>query len=184
MFVKKVFIGFLYITLLPIVSISNSAFANMSATSESIVNGKIKLENACTKKGGKNLSPQINVVGIPEGTKSLSIIMDDPDAVPVGGIIFVHWNVFNIPVNGTTYSLDLGAKPKGTIGKGHRGKGYSGMCPPDKEHTYRIAIYAQKGNVKAKASGYNAVKYTLEKFEKNFSSSVIEKTVINGDFFK
>ena len=62
------------------------------------------------------------MVGIPEGTKSLSIIMDDPDAVPVGGKIFVHWNVFNIPVNGTTYSLDLGAKPIGTIGKGHRGE--------------------------------------------------------------
>ena len=55
MFVRKIFIGFLYLTFLPIVSISNSAFANMSATSESIVNGKIKLENACTKKGGKNL---------------------------------------------------------------------------------------------------------------------------------
>ena len=52
---------------------------------------------------------------------------------------------------------------EGTIGKGHSGSGYKGMCPPDGKHTYRIAIYAQKEDVKAKASGFSAVKYTFRK---------------------
>ena len=89
---------------------------------------------------------------------------------------------FNIPVSGESFSLPSGKKPKGTIGKGHSGSGYSGMCPPDGKHTYRIAIYAQKEDVKAKTSGFSAVKYTLERFEKDFSGSIIEKINVTGDF--
>ena len=63
---------------------------------------------------------------------------------------------------------------------------YKGMknstSPPDGEHTYRIAIYAQKEDVKAKATGFSAVKYTLERFEKDFGSSIIEKSLIEGTF--
>ena len=158
------------------------AFAEMKLTSEGIVNGKINKIHACSKKGGKNVSPQLSLSGIPTGTKSVSIIMDDPDAIKPAGKIWVHWNVFNIKVNGENFSLSSGKKPDGTVGKGHKGSGYNGMCPPDGKHTYRIAIYAQKDNVKAKASGFSAVKYTLERFEKDFSKSIIEKVMITGDF--
>ena len=161
---------------------SQFAFAEMKLISEGISNGKINKLHACSRKGGKDVSPQLALSGIPNGTKSISIIMDDPDAVKPAGKIWVHWNVFNIKVNGESYSLSTGKKPSGTIGKGHGGSGYKGMCPPDGKHTYRIAIYAQKENVKAKASGFSAVKYTLERFEKDFSDSIIQKVMITGDF--
>ena len=74
--------------------------------------------------------------------------------------------------------MSAGEKPNGLIAKGHSGTGYKGMCPPDGKHTYRIAVYAQKDDVNAKKSG----KYTLEKFEKKFGDSIIEKIIITGDF--
>ena len=157
--------------------------AEMLISSDSIKNGKIDKIHACKKKGGKNLSPQISLSNISEGTKSISIIMDDPDAVKPAGKIWVHWNVFNIPINSKNYNLASGQKPAGTIGKGHKGIGYNGMCPPDKIHTYRIAIYAQKKNVNAKVTGFSAVKYTLERFEKDFSDTIIDKIVITGSFW-
>ena len=161
---------------------SQFAFAEMKLISEGISNGKINKLHACSRKGGKDVSPQLVLSGIPNGTKSISIIMDDPDAIKPAGKIWVHWNVFNIKVNGESYSLSSGKKPSGTIGKGHGGSGYKGMCPPDGKHTYRIAIYAQKDNVKAKSSGFSAVKYTLERFEKDFSDLIIQKVMIIGDF--
>jgi len=161
---------------------SQTATAEINLTSKSVVDGKINKIHACRKKGGKDKSIHISASNLPAGTKSVSIILDDPDAIKPAGKIWVHWNVFNIKVNGDSYSLSSGKKPSGTIGKGHGGSGYKGMCPPDGKHTYRIAIYAQKENVKAKASGFSAVKYTLERFEKDFSDSIIQKVMITGDF--
>ena len=162
--------------------LTQSSFAEMKLLSDSIVDGKINKVHACYKKGGKDKSPHLSLSGIPNGTKSITIIMDDPDAMKPAGKIWVHWNVFNIPVSGKSFALPSGKKPNGTIGKGHSGSFYSGMCPPDGKHTYRIAIYAQKEDVKAKAKGFNAVKYTLERFEKDFSDSIIEKINVTGDF--
>ena len=173
-FVSLFFVGFLVW--------SQTANAEINLTSESVVDGKISKVHACRKKGGKDKSIQISASSLPAGTKSISIIVDDPDAIKPAGKVWVHWNVFNIPVTTSDFSLDVGTKPAGTIGKGHGGSGYKGMCPPDGKHTYRIAIYAQKEDVKAKATGFSAVKYTLERFEKDFGSSIIEKALIEGTF--
>ena len=173
-FVSLFFIGFFLW--------SQTANAEINLTSESVVDGKISKIHACRQKGGKDKSIQISASNLPADTKSISIIVDDPDAIKPAGKVWVHWNVFNIPVTTSDFSLDVGTKPAGTIGKGHGGSGYKGMCPPDGKHTYRIAIYAQKEDVKAKATGFSAVKYTLEKFEKDFGSSIIEKALIEGTF--
>ena len=157
---------------------AQNSFGEMALSSDSILEGKIIKESACRNKGGKDISPQLSLSGIPEGTKSVSIIMDDPDAIKPAKKIWVHWNVFNISVSGSDYSLSAGEKPNGLIAKGHSGTGYKGMCPPDGKHTYRIAVYAQKDDVNATKSG----KYTLEKFEKKFGDSIIEKIIITGDF--
>ena len=162
--------------------LTGHSFAQIEVRSSDVVDGKIVKESACRKKGGKDKSPQISITNIPSGTKSISIIMDDPDAIKPAGKIWVHWNVFNIPVDGNTFILDRGAKPAGIIGKGHSGSGYKGMCPPDGKHEYRIAVYAQKEDVKAKATGFSAVKYTLERFEKDFGPAIIQKSVLTGTF--
>ena len=69
-------------------------------------------------KGGRDVSPQLSLTGIPEGTKSISIIMDDPDAIKPAKKIWVHWNVFNISVSGSDYILSAGEKPNGLVASG------------------------------------------------------------------
>ena len=159
------------------------ANADMKLSSTAISGGKIDQLHACSKNGGKNKSIPIDVKDIPVGTSHLAIIMDDPDARPVAGKIWVHWNVFNINVSSEAFSLATGQKPAGDIGKNDgSGRGYGGMCPPNGKHTYRVAVFALKEKVDVKISGFSAKTYTIEAFEKKFKNSIIEKTVVNGDF--
>ena len=85
---------------------------------------------------GENISPEITVENVPEGTKTLALIMDDPDA-PKG--TFVHWVMWNMPV---TKTLRENTAP-GTQGKNGRGENkYTGPCPPSGTHHYHFKIYA------------------------------------------
>ncbi|BBB32042.1 conserved hypothetical protein [Thermotomaculum hydrothermale] len=95
---------------------------------------------------GKDLSPELEITGIPKGTKSLVLIMDDPNA-PMG--TWVHWVVYNIPATVKTLKRDFPKKPvlpDGTTqGKNSWGKiGYGGPCPPKitGEHHYFFKLYA------------------------------------------
>ena len=76
---------------------------------------------------GQNVSPPIAWHGLPPSTKSVALLMEDPDA-PSG--TFVHWSLFNIPRYGVgVYAgqLPVGARQ----GKNSFGKdGYGGPCPP------------------------------------------------------
>lgn len=103
---------------------------------------------------GQNISPAISWRGIPEGTKSLALVMHDPDA-PTGAGGFTHWVVVNIPA--TVKRLDQGAGngelPSSAVGvsngfdntgvTGSNG-GYGGPCPPvgDAAHAYVFTLYA------------------------------------------
>ncbi len=93
---------------------------------------------------GINVSPPLTWDPVPEGTETLALICDDPDA-PVG--IWVHWVIFNLPANTTGLKeqipyeemLDIGAKQ----GKNDFRKiGYGGPCPPGGVHRYYFKIYA------------------------------------------
>ena len=65
---------------------------NLVVTSPAFMDGEhIPSKYTCD---GENVSPPLNIRGIPEGTKSLVLIVDDPDA-PIG--TWVHWVVWNIP---------------------------------------------------------------------------------------
>lgn len=85
---------------------------------------------------GNDVSPALIIEGIPEGAKSLALIMDDPDA-PVG--TWIHWVVFNIPV---VPCIDEGSAP-GKQGVNSWGrKDYGGPCPPFGTHRYFFKLYA------------------------------------------
>jgi Raf kinase inhibitor-like YbhB/YbcL family protein len=87
---------------------------------------------------GEDLSPPLKFAELPKGTKSLVLIVDDPDA-PSG--TFDHWIAWNIP--GDAKELKEGAKlaEEGTNGFGQ--KGYKGPCPPKgKPHRYFFTLYA------------------------------------------
>ncbi len=70
----------------PSLKITSSAFSS---------NGNIPMKYTCE---GEQVSPPLDISGIPAGTKSLAIIVHDPDAPMQGG--FTHWVVWNIdPAN-------------------------------------------------------------------------------------
>ena len=97
---------------------------------------------------GEDVSPSLEWSGIPQGTKSLALIMDDPDA---SGKAFVHWLLYNIP--GTIEKLPEGAKGTGVPGTNNfRKTGYNGPCPPSgPAHRYVFKLYALDKELKLSA---------------------------------
>ncbi len=82
---------------------------------------------------GGDMSPPVAWTGIPQGTKSLALICDDPDA-PVG--TWVHWVMWNVPPDpqlpdGSRQGISDFRRP-----------GYGGPCPPSGVHRYYFMIYA------------------------------------------
>ncbi len=102
---------------------------------------------------GQDVSPQLSWSGVPEGTKSLVLIMDDPDA-PVG--TFVHWVLYDLPP-------DVKELPEGVQGVGVQGvndfrrTGYNGPCPPrGPAHRYYFKVYALDTTLGLKAGARKA----------------------------
>ncbi len=114
------------------IDITSSAFQN---------EGNIPQKYTCD---GANVSPPLTWSSIPDGTKSIALIADDPDA-PVG--TWVHWVLFNIPPDArglpenvpAVQTLDSGAV-QGT--NDFKKLGYGGPCPPAGSHRYFFKIYA------------------------------------------
>ena len=89
-----------------------------------------------------NETPALSINGIPEGTKSLALIMDDPDAMGAVGKVWVHWVVWNID---TTKEFITGNPQESGFVEGMTDfgeVGYGGPAPPDKRHTYIFKLYA------------------------------------------
>jgi Raf kinase inhibitor-like YbhB/YbcL family protein len=88
---------------------------------------------------GENLSPPLFWSGIPAGTKSIAIIVDDPDA-PMG--TWVHWVLFNLPAE--TTQLAENTHITGVEGiNDFKKTGYGGPCPPKgSTHRYYFKVYA------------------------------------------
>ncbi len=88
---------------------------------------------------GEDINPELEIGDVPEKTKSLVLIVDDPDA-PVG--TWTHWIVFNIPPN--VRKIKENSVPDGVrlgFNDFQRTK-YGGPCPPSGTHRYFFKIYA------------------------------------------
>ncbi|PIP68601.1 MAG: YbhB/YbcL family Raf kinase inhibitor-like protein [Candidatus Omnitrophica bacterium CG_4_9_14_0_2_um_filter_42_8] len=85
---------------------------------------------------GENINPALIIEGIPSGTKSLALIVDDPDA-PSGD--WVHWVMFDIPVV-SRIEEDSTPGKQGITDFGRMR--YDGPCPPFGTHRYMFKIYA------------------------------------------
>lgn len=92
---------------------------------------------------GTDINPPLEFSSIPAGTKSLALIMDDPDvphSLRADGL-WVHWVVFNI--SPATHKIAEHSQPSGVRGKSTSGRNkYEGPCPPDREHRYFFKLYA------------------------------------------
>jgi len=106
----------------------------LKITSEAFENGEdIPSKYTCQ---GADINPPLSIDGIPEGTTSLAVIMEDPDA-PVG--IWDHWIVWNIH---PTSTIAEGSVP-GIQGLNDfiQAK-YGGPCPPSGIHRYFFKVFA------------------------------------------
>ncbi len=95
---------------------------------------------------GKDISPPISWTGAPRETKSIVLIMDDPDAP---GGTWTHWVIFNIPPETQSLAENVprtASLPNGAVHAanswGKRKMGYGGPCPPSGTHRYYFKIYA------------------------------------------
>ena len=87
---------------------------------------------------GSDLSPPLQITGVPSEAKTLVLIADDPDAP---GGLFTHWLAWNIPPQ--TNSIAEGSAPKGVQGTNDFGNsGYRGPCPPPGVHRYSFKVLA------------------------------------------
>lgn len=104
--------------------------------------GQIPLSYTCESH---NLSPDLAWESVPEGTQSIALIFDDPDAP---NRVFAHWVVYNIPPEVTGYPESVqqvsnipqgGMHGRNTFGNDH----YDGPCPPPgPEHRYYFRLFA------------------------------------------
>ena len=95
-----------------------------------------------------NTSPPVQWSGVPAGTKSLALIVDDPDAPDPAApqMTWVHWLLYNIPVNATGLAEGIAEKnlPPGTLHGSNdwHHSNYGGPCPPVGTHRYFFKLYA------------------------------------------
>jgi Raf kinase inhibitor-like YbhB/YbcL family protein len=103
--------------------------------------GRIPSEYTCD---GADISPPLTWSGVPAGTKSLVLLVDDPDA-PSG--TFRHWAAFDIPANAPGLAAGYGPNRPATSFRETRNDfgraGYGGPCPPPgPAHHYHFRLFA------------------------------------------
>lgn len=143
-----------------ILNVSSSAFEN---------EGVIPSEFSCD---GQDLSPPLSITNVPKDAKTLSIIMDDPDA-PMG--TFTHWIVWNIPPNKTQFTMG----EKFDFAQGRTSFGtveYGGPCPPSGTHRYFFKIYALDAKLDLKqGSG-------VKELQSAMSGHIVAEAVLMGKY--
>ena len=114
-------------------ALESSAFSNGST---------IPVQFTC---GGDNQSPALSWTGVPHESRSLTLIVEDPDAP---GGTFIHWVIYNMPADRSSLPEDVPGKDNiaggGEQGLNGRGEiGYHGPCPPPgAPHHYHFRLYA------------------------------------------
>lgn len=122
---------------------------------------------------GQNVSPELRIAGVPEGTKAFAVVMDDPDA-PSG--TFTHWLLTDVPATETTVAE--GTRHLGVAGKNDMGVfGYSGPePPPGRVHRYFIRVHALRDFVRPTGM------MTRASFDDELPRLTIDTAVLQGRY--
>jgi Raf kinase inhibitor-like YbhB/YbcL family protein len=141
----------------------------------------IPTEHTCE---GADTSPRLEWTGVPAGTRSLALIVDDPDAPDPAAPkrTWVHWVLYNIPP--TTSGITEGAIDD-TLPRGARDgvndwnrTGYGGPCPPIGRHRYFFKLYALDTVLEGITTPTKAV------LEKAMDGHIIGKAELVGTYQK
>jgi len=123
---------------------------------------------------GEDVNPLLEIRNAPDGTKSLVLIMDDPDATR--GTTWDHWIVWGIVPNTQYIPEDTvpGVAAQGTTSFGRQK--YGGPCPPrgSKPHRYMFKLYALDTELTL-AEGA-----TKQEVEKAMEGHVLDQTTLIG----
>ncbi|HEU64947.1 MAG: putative lipoprotein LppC [Candidatus Anoxychlamydiales bacterium] len=121
---------------------------------------------------GEDINPKFVFEDIPKEAKSLSLIMDDPDAP---NQTFVHWVMYNIPiVDKIDEDSALGIEGINSAGS----VGYFGPCPPTGTHRYFFKLYAIDSTLDLKKGA------SKEELEITMKGHIIEKAQLIGLYVK
>lgn len=139
--------------------ITSSAFIN---------NGVIPKKYTCD---GEDVNPPLEFIDVPENTKTLALIVDDPDA-PMG--TWVHWVLYNISPD--CRKIEENSVPKGAMEgiNDFRKRTYGGPCPPSGTHRYFFKLYALDCVIDLKGT------VTKKDLEKAMDGHIIAKAELIG----
>ncbi len=143
--------------------------------------GEIPREYTCE---GEDMSPALSWFSIPDGTRSLALIVDDPDAPDPAApkMTYVHWVLYNIPTSasGLSEAVKPGSLADGTsegLNDWNR-TGYGGPCPPIGRHRYFHKLYALDTALPDLGSPTKAELLTA------MEGHVLEEAVLMGTYIK
>ena len=95
---------------------------------------------------GADISPALTWSGLPAGTRSLVLIVDDPDAPDPAApkTVWAHWVLYNLPVSLDGLPDAVSELPAGSLQGRNDWKrtGWGGPCPPIGRHRYFFKLYA------------------------------------------
>ncbi|MFW5875508.1 MAG: YbhB/YbcL family Raf kinase inhibitor-like protein [Myxococcota bacterium] len=95
---------------------------------------------------GQDVSPALEWSELPDGTESVALIVDDPDAPDPRApkMVFVHWVLYNLPPGTGGLPEGVTALPEGTREgvMDFKKTGWGGPCPPIGRHRYFFKLYA------------------------------------------
>ena len=114
----------------------------------------------------ENEQPNVEFSSVPTETKTLAIIMDDPDAMKAVGKVWVHWLTYH-GVNDNT-------KIEGKTDFGEIG--YGGPAPPDGRHTYIFKAYALDAELDLKEG------FSKQELEDAMKDHIIAEAKLTGTF--
>jgi len=149
----------------------------MRLTSDAFSDGG-EIPRECGYKNG-NKVPHLAAFGVPEGTKFLALIMDDPDAMGAVGKVWVHWVEWNIRLDGPDYLNQISPSNSADACSGMTDfgeVGYGGPAPPDKRHTYVFKLYALDTKLDLPD------KSTKADVEKAMEGHIIEQATLTGTY--
>jgi Raf kinase inhibitor-like YbhB/YbcL family protein len=164
-------------------TISSSTSMSLSLRSVDFqANGMIPPRFTCD---GDQVNPSLQISGVPEGAKTLALIVDDPD-IPqkfkdqMHVTEFVHWVVFNIPPSMSEIAVGMTAGTPGANGAGKQQ--YAAPCPPKEyepsTHRYFFKLYALDSSLSLQAGA------TKQDVEKSMDGHILEQAELIGLYKK
>ena len=132
---------------------------------------------------GEDISPPLAWEGVPNGVKSLVLIIDDPDAPDPKApkMVWVHWVVYNMPPDTESLPENAGKAglPQGTVlgVNDFKKTAYGGPCPPIGRHRYFHKLYAL--DITLDLTGV-----TKSQIEKAMQGHVLANTELIGTYQK